>query len=220
MIRHKSIILLSGGLDSATTLSYSLSKGHEAHCLIFDYGQRHKKEIIQAVKIAKRAKCPFKIVTFTLPWQGSSLLDKNIPLPQRMTIDPKEIPSTYVPARNIIFLSFAASFAEAVGAKRIFIGANAIDYSGYPDCRPEFFEAFQKALRSGMKTGTEGNVIKIEAPLLYKTKAQIIKLAKTLKVPIDLTWSCYAGAKKACGVCDSCLLRQKGFEEIGLKDEG
>ncbi len=139
-------------------------------------------------------------------------------LPQREEINAQEIPSTYVPARNIIFLSFAVSFAEAIGAKAVFIGANAIDYSGYPDCRPEFFEAYQEVLAKGLKVGVEGKAIKIYTPLIHKTKAQIIKMGLKLKVPYHLTWSCYQGGKKPCGKCDSCLLRQKGFDVVGVED--
>ena len=142
-------MLLSGGLDSSTILYYAKARGFQPSCLIFDYGQRHRVELKRAAAIAQQAGCPYRVVTIRLPWGGSALLDKKIGLPKRKAIDPREIPVTYVPARNIIFLSFAASFAEAIGARSIFIGANAIDYSGYPDCRPEFFRAFQQALDRG-----------------------------------------------------------------------
>lgn len=207
------IILLSGGLDSATALYCAKSLGFKTHALIFDYGQRHKKEIIQAKKIAHRAGCDYRVVKISLPWQGSSLLDKKMRLPQNRRIISKKIPSTYVPARNIIFLSFAASYAEVVGADAIFIGANAIDYSGYPDCRPDFFKAFQKVIKKGMKAGVEGKSIRIMMPLLHKTKAQIIRMGLKLKVPYELTWSCYQGGVRPCGKCDSCVLRDKGFRE-------
>ena len=138
-------------------------------------------------------------------------------LPQTRFSDLK-IPSTYVPARNIIFLSLAASYAEAVTASAIFIGANAIDYSGYPDCRPNFLNAYEDALKKGLKAGVEGKPIKIYAPLIKKTKAQIVQLGQKLKVPYQLTWSCYSGEKSPCGHCDSCLLREKGFKEAGIKD--
>lgn len=217
-MNKKGVVLLSGGLDSATTLYYAKSKGFDCSCLIFDYGQRHRRELRHAVKVADAAKRDYKIVKIALPWLGSSLLDRSQKLPRRVVIDPKEIPTTYVPARNIIFLSFAASFAEAIGAQMIFIGANAVDYSGYPDCRPEFLNAFQDALRRGMKTGITGKGIAIQAPLLRKTKAQIVKLGRRLHVPFELTWSCYQGSSKPCGTCDSCRLRAKGFEEAGMKD--
>jgi len=215
---NKAIVLLSGGLDSTTILYHAKSKGFKPFCLIFSYGQRHNKEILKAKKIALFAKCDYTLVKIALPWQGSSLLDKSMPLPSRQSINPKEIPSTYVPARNIIFLSFAASFAEAIGAQTIFIGANAIDYSGYPDCRPEFFKAYQSVLQRGLKTGVSGKSIKIHAPLIRKTKAQIIKMGIKLNAPYHLTWSCYQGGPKPCGKCESCRLRQKGFIETGIKD--
>ncbi len=218
-------MLLSGGLDSSTTLYYAKAKGFAPRCLIFDYGQRHRVELKRAVGIARQAGCPYRIVTIRLPWGASALLDKRIGLPQRKTIDPREIPVTYVPARNIIFLSFAASFAEAVGARAVFIGANAVDYSGYPDCRPEFFRAFQRALDRGLKSGLPAGragvrkkAIKIYAPLLRKTKAQIIRLGRKLRVPYERTWSCYRGGRRPCGACDSCLLRRRGFELAGVKD--
>ncbi|OGX07538.1 MAG: 7-cyano-7-deazaguanine synthase QueC [Omnitrophica WOR_2 bacterium GWA2_47_8] len=207
------IILLSGGLDSATTLYYAKQKGFKTFCLIFDYNQRHKKEIEHAKRIARISKSGFQVIKIRLPWKGSSLLDKKIPLPVNRTMIPDEIPSTYVPARNIIFLSFAASYAESIGAGAIFIGANAIDYSGYPDCRPQFYRAYQAMVNKGMKAGVEGRTIKIYTPLIRKAKAQIIQLGLKLKAPLDLTWSCYGGGAKPCGRCDSCVLRERGFME-------
>ena len=214
----KAIVLLSGGLDSTTILYHAKAKGFTPYCLIFEYGQRHRKEINRAKKIAKEARCRYQLMKIALPWQGSSLVDKTICLPKRGDLDTKKIPSTYVPARNIIFLSFAASYAEAVGAKAVFIGANAIDYSGYPDCRPEFFKAYQRVLGQGLKTGVEGKHIQIYTPLIHKTKAQIIKMGLDLKAPYHLTWSCYEGGVRPCGRCDSCRLRQKGFKELNIKD--
>lgn len=214
----KSVLLLSGGLDSTTTLYYALSKKYQVHCLIFDYGQRHRKEIQQAHRIAQRAQCPSAVVKIQLPWKGSSLIDKKIKIPRHENIDPKVIPSTYVPARNIIFLSFAVSLAESMGARVVLIGANAVDYSGYPDCRPEFFKAFEQVLAKGLKTGVEGQSIRIETPLIHKTKAEIIQLGMKLKVPYELTWSCYSGQKHPCGWCDSCRLRAKGFKDAAEYD--
>lgn len=211
------VVLLSGGLDSATVLYQALRKGYCVHGLIFDYGQRHKKEIHLAQALAERNNCAYEVVVISLPWKGSSLLDKTQRLPDNDVIDPKEIPSTYVPARNIIFLSFAVSYAEAVGARRVFIGANALDYSGYPDCRPEFFEAYERVMEKGLKSGGD---IKIDVPLLHKTKAQIIRMGMKLQVPYELTWSCYSGGRKPCGRCDSCRLRAKGFQEARYSDPG
>ena len=212
---NKAVILLSGGLDSATTLYFAKKNGFSCHCLIFDYGQRHKKELRSAVKIANQAGSGWQIVKINLPWKGSALLDKNIKIPGRLQ---SAIPVTYVPGRNIIFLSFALSYAEVMGAKAIFIGANAIDYSGYPDCRPQFFKAFVKAAALGTKRGSEGRPVKILTPLINKTKSEIIKLGIRLGVPYGFTWSCYKGGKFPCGKCDSCRFRAKGFNDAGLKD--
>ncbi len=214
----KAVVLLSGGLDSATTLYYVKSKGYHPYCLIFSYGQRHSKEIKQAIQIAKKARCPYQLMTITLPWQGSALLDETTKLPNRKVFKANDIPVTYVPARNIIFLSFAASYAEVVKADAIFIGANSIDYSGYPDCRPGFFEAYQQVLRRGLKTGIKGKPIKIYTPLISKTKKQIIALGLNLGVPYALTWSCYSGGKTPCLHCESCMLRLKGFRDLGRED--
>ncbi len=214
----KAIILLSGGLDSTTILYYAKQKGFTPACLIFSYGQRHHKEIKQAVAVAKKAKCEYKIVKIDLPWKGSSLLDKKMKLPLRKVMNTNDIPSTYVPARNIIFLSYAASYSEAIGAKAIFIGANAIDYSGYPDCRPEFFKAYEQVLKKGLKTGVEGKTIQIFVPLLRMSKKQIIQLGNKLNVPYQMTWSCYQGGTKPCGQCESCLLRRRGFEAAWISD--
>ena len=217
----KAVILLSGGLDSATTLYLAKDKGYECFCLIFDYGQRHKRELASAKSIARKAGCAWQIVKISLPWKGSSLLDRKIKI-SLVTRAPEyksaSIPNTYVPARNIIFLSFALSYAEAIGARSIFIGANAIDYSGYPDCRPEFYNAFIKAANLGTKAGVEGKKIKVITPLIRKTKAQIIRLGAGLGVPYELTWSCYRGGRIPCGKCDSCNFRAKGFQEAGVRD--
>jgi len=159
------------------------------------------------VAVAKRARIPYQILKINLPWKGSSLLDRKMKIPARGKL--WGIPSTYVPARNTIFLSFALSYAEAIGAGAIFIGANAIDFSGYPDCRPSFYRAFQKVI----KAGTKVRKIKIFTPLIRMTKAQIVRLGMKLGAPLDLTWSCYKGGEKPCGVCDSCRLRQKGFDK-------
>lgn len=211
---RQGVVLLSGGLDSATTLYLARSQGFQCFCLVFDYGQRHKKEIESARNIAKSVKSPLQLIKINLPWKGSALLDKSIKITKRTNV----IPSTYVPARNIIFLSFALSFAETIKAEAIFIGANSLDYSGYPDCRPEFYQAFSKVIAKGTKSGVEKKKIEIKTPLIYKTKAQIIRLGSQLGVPFALTWSCYRGGRQPCQKCDSCYFRAKGFKEAGIED--
>jgi len=205
----KAVVLLSGGMDSAVTLFIAKRSGYKTSCLTFDYGQRHKKEILFAGKLAKAAKSQRITLKISLPWKKSALLDKNIKVPENRNISGKEkIPATYVPARNTIFLSFALSYAEAIGANAVFIGANAVDFSGYPDCRPEYYKVFNKLF----KKATKLKGIKIVAPLLYKTKEEVVKLGRQLGVDFNLTWSCYKGGRKPCGVCDACRLRKKGFQ--------
>lgn len=220
MKAKKAVILLSGGLDSATTLYWAKAKNFKCFCLIVDYHQRHRKEIQAAQAIAKKARCPHQIVRISFPWKGSALLDRQAILPKPKTFDHigKEIPSTYVPSRNIIFLSFAAAYAESIGARAIFIGANSLDYSGYPDCRPSFIKAFSHALKEGTKCGSQNAPFSIYAPLIRMTKAQIIRLGHKLYVPYHLTWSCYRGDKSPCMACDSCRLRQKGFLQARQED--
>jgi len=204
----KAVVLLSGGMDSAVTLFIAKRTGYNTNCLTFDYGQRHKKEILFAKRLAKAAKSKCTILKISLPWKKSALLDKNIKVPENRNISgKKEIPATYVPARNTIFLSFALSYAEAIGANAVFIGANAVDFSGYPDCRPEYYKAFNELF----KKATKLKGIKIVAPLLYKTKEEIVKLGRQFGVDFNLTWSCYKGGRKPCEVCDACRLRTKGF---------
>jgi 7-cyano-7-deazaguanine synthase len=177
---------------------------------LFDYGQRHKKELKSAIKIADALKIPYFTVKLSLPWSKDALTDKTAKVPENKIIA-KEIPSTYVPGRNTLFLSYALSFAESTKTQSVFIGANALDYSGYPDCRPQFIDAYNNLLKSlGLK-------IRVLAPLVYMTKAQIIKLGTKLNVPYELTWSCYKGLAKPCGKCDSCKLRAKGFKEAGVE---
>jgi 7-cyano-7-deazaguanine synthase len=214
--QKKAVVLLSGGLDSAVTLYAAKKEGFDCTCLIFDYGQRHKKEISAAKKIACIAGAGYRIVKLDFPWKGSSLLDKRLPIPGRAG----GIPSTYVPGRNIVFLSIALSCAEAIGAAAIYIGAHAQDYSGYPDCRPEFFSAFRKMSERGTKAGVTGKKIRIVTPLINKGKARIIALGNRLGVRFELTWSCYRGQERPCGNCDSCRYRAKGFREAGLIDPG
>ena len=220
-ISKSCVVLLSGGLDSATVLYWARRQGFSPVCLIFDYGQRHSREIESAKKIARAAGCPYKLAKISLPWQGSCLLDNKIKIPEAAIAGEKaagQIPSTYVPARNIIFLSLALSLAETISSKAVFIGANAVDFSGYPDCRPEFYRAFEKVISRGTKAGAEKIKIKVWTPLINLTKAGIIKLGLKLGVPYELTWSCYQGKKSPCGKCESCFYRAKGFQEAGKQD--
>lgn len=218
----KVVVLLSGGLDSTVTLAKAKEGGYEICPLSFDYGQRHDKELESAKKIAKwYSVTEHKILKIDLVQiGGSALTDKGIAVPEKRKVEEigEDIPITYVPARNTILLSLAIGYAEVVGAEAVFIGANAIDYSGYPDCRPEFFEAFQKVAELGTKTGVDGKLIQIKYPLINMTKAEIVKEGIRLNVPFHLTWSCYKGGEKACGKCDSCILRLKGFKEAGVED--
>ena len=215
----KAVILLSGGLDSATTLYLAKKVGYRCLSLIFDYGQRHKKEIVGAKKVSVRAGSPFRLIRITIPWAKDALINKEKPIPGRKLKNfAGRIPSTYVAARNTIFLSFAVSYAESVEAQAIFIGANARDWSGYPDCTPDYFKAWEKLIKTGTKAGCQGKKIKIKVPLLKKTKAEIIRFGKNLGVPFELTWSCYKGGKYPCLRCDACQLRVRGFKEAGFID--
>ncbi|MBN2120982.1 MAG: 7-cyano-7-deazaguanine synthase QueC [Candidatus Omnitrophica bacterium] len=208
----KAVVLLSGGIDSAVTLYLVLKYGFRAFVLIFDYRQRHKKEISYAVRNAKNLAVPFEVIRISLPWGGSALTDRSIQIPEKQAR--KAIPVTYVPARNIIFLSFSVSFAEAIGAEKIFIGAHIQDYSGYPDCRPDFLTSFQNAANLGIKN----KGIEIVAPLLKKRKSEIIELGLSLGVDFRNTWSCYRGGRTPCGKCDSCRYRLQGFAQAKVKD--
>ncbi len=209
------VCLISGGLDSPTVMAYAVKKGYNVFPLSIDYGQRHIREIESSKKICGYYHLDLKIIKFDLTQIGGSSLTSNIPVPERDVGEIKsEIPKTYVPARNTIFIGIAAAYAETVNASTIFIGANAIDYSGYPDCRPDFFNSMEKSINLGTEQGIK-NEFRITVPLQYLTKADIVKLGRKLEVPYELTWSCYNGEKKACGKCDSCLLRLKGFMEAG-----
>ncbi|MFC1666873.1 7-cyano-7-deazaguanine synthase QueC [Candidatus Omnitrophota bacterium] len=205
----KAIVLLSGGMDSAVTLFLAKKKGYRTYCLVFDYGQRHKKELHFAKKMARITNSEYFVMNIRLPWKKSALLDKKIKVPENRDLSSRnmQIPPTYVPARNTIFISFALSFAEAIGSRVIFIGANARDFSGYPDCRPLYFKKFNELL----KKATKAIGIKVEAPLLHKTKKDIASIGKRLGVPFKFTWSCYKGGKKPCGACDACRLRTKAL---------
>lgn len=218
----KAIVLLSGGLDSSTVLAIAHQQCFELHTLSFDYGQRHQREVEAAQAIArhydvKQQQC----VTIDLGAFGGSALTSDTPVPHGRSIEDMshDIPITYVPARNTVFLSFALAYAEVAGADDIFLGINAIDYSGYPDCRPEYLEAFERMANLATKATTQdGRTFHIHAPLMYMNKAQIIRTGTDLGVPYELTWSCYEGQQEACGVCDSCILRLNGFAEAGRTD--
>lgn len=213
--RSKAIVLLSGGVDSSTLLYWAKRK-YQCVALTFDYGQKHKKEIASAKKIAQTAQCPWMHIPLKFPHLRSSLTSHALHIPDgRKNYDQKKsIPSTYVPGRNTFFLSYALSIAESDGINFIFIGANAVDFSGYPDCRPDYIRAFENVARLGTKAGREGNPIRVQAPLINKTKAEIIRLGLRLGVPYGLTWSCYRGGKKPCGRCEACIIRERGFKEV------
>jgi 7-cyano-7-deazaguanine synthase len=221
-LRKKAVVLLSGGLDSATALAVAHKKGYAVFALSFDYGQRHRRELKSARKLARFFKVgEHRVLRIGLgELGGSALTDTSVPFPKGKGHWRKgsSIPSTYVPARNLVFLSFATAYAETVGAEAIFIGANAIDYSGYPDCRPQFLSAFAKAAGKSTRMGVSGRPLKIEAPLIQLSKAAIIRLGISLGVPFGLTWSCYVGGKRPCGRCASCQIRKKGFDEAGMAD--
>lgn len=219
--KRTAVVLLSGGLDSTTALYWAKSVYSSVIALSIGYGQRHIKELNAARAVARAAKVQLHQVKVTLPWLGgSSLTNKRLRIPNMplKKIGLGSIPSTYVPGRNTIFLSLAVSLADAVGAEAIVIGANALDYSGYPDCRPPFISAFSKVAKEGTKRGSEGKPLKILAPLLRLDKKGVVRLAKKVGAPLRLTWSCYAGGARQCRKCDSCKLRAKGFFEAGILD--
>lgn len=218
----RAVVLLSGGLDSSTVLALAKEEGQEVHALTFDYGQRHRREIQAAKAVAQYFDVTsHRVMTIDLGQiGGSALTSEDMPVPQGRSLGAigRGIPSTYVPARNTILLSYALAWAEVTEADAIYIAANILDSSGYPDCRPEYFEAFRRVAALGTRRGVEGSPVEIRAPLLHMTKAEIIRLGTKLGVPYGLTWSCYLGGEKACGWCDSCQLRLKGFREAGLSD--
>lgn len=220
----RAVVVLSGGLDSTVCMSVAKKEGYEIFPLTFAYGQRHSKEVEQAKKIAEFYECGHRHLVVDIGFFrdiGSSALtsdDIDVPTnrdPEQMD---KDIPVTYVPFRNAVFLSMAVGYAEAVKAEKIYIGVNALDYSGYPDCRPQFINAFQEAVNLGTAAAGKGMAIKIETPLISLTKAEIVKLGVQNGAPLHLTTSCYQGKEKACGRCDSCRLRLKGFREAGVED--
>ena len=220
----KAIVLLSGGLDSATTLAIALFAGYDCYALSFRYGQRHAAELDCAKRLADHYEVPHLICDIDLRAFGCSALTDDIDVPKgRDAAEMRDIPMTYVPARNTIFLSFALAHAETIGAHDIFIGVNALDYSGYPDCRPEYIEAYEVVANLATRRGVEGEQLRINTPLINQTKAEIIQWGKNLGVNYNMTLSCYDPLTTttgwvACGQCDSCVLRAKGFEEAGYED--
>lgn len=222
MSRPRAVVLLSGGLDSSTCLLIAQVEGFDVHALSFDYGQRHAVELDRARALARRyGAADHRVVRIDPPGPGASALtDRSIAVP-RGSLGREPIPITYVPARNTLFLAHAVAWGETLGAGDIYIGANALDYSGYPDCRPEFLEAFERMANLGTKAGVEGRLaFRIRAPLLRLTKAKIVTLAAGLGLDFALTSSCYDPdpAGVPCGCCDACLLREKGFQEANLAD--
>lgn len=215
------VVLLSGGLDSMVVAGLAREQGFAVHALTVDYGQRHSRElesaraIARAQGVARHVVLPLDLRTF-----GGSALTDDIAVPKDELGDDDDVPVTYVPARNLVFLSLTVAFAEASGAHDVFIGVNALDYSGYPDCRPEFIASFTETARLGTREGSQGRPFAIHAPLQYMTKADIAREAARLGLDPGLSWSCYDPTDDglACGRCDSCLLRQKGFAEAGLAD--
>jgi 7-cyano-7-deazaguanine synthase len=220
---EKAVVLLSGGIDSATTLAVARDEGYRVHAISFDYRQRHRIELAAARKVAAAVGVERHLVfPLDLTAVGASALTANIKVPKNRPEEERSaaIPVTYVPARNTIFLSIALAWAEAIEAHNIFIGANAVDYSGYPDCRPEFICAFQKMANLATKAGVEGREIVVQAPLIDLTKAEIILKGVSLGLDYGMTTSCYDPSPdgRACGGCDSCLIRIKGFAEAGVPD--
>ncbi len=219
------VVLLSGGLDSATVLAMARAQGFACHALAFRYGQRHAVELQYAERVAQRyGAVSFRIVDLDLRAFGGSALTSDVPVPKgRALHDENDIPTTYVPARNTIFLSFALALCEVLHGRDIFIGANALDYSGYPDCRPAFITAFEEVANLGTRAGTGATRIRVHAPLLAMSKADIIVAGTALGVDYALTWSCYDpqardDTAKACGGCDACVLRRRGFASAGVLD--
>lgn len=215
----KAVVLLSGGLDSATCLALARAAGHACYALSFDYGQRHRSELQAAERVAAALQADdYKVIRLDMgSIGGSALTDSSLEVPEAGSAG---IPITYVPARNTVFLSLALGWAEVLGANAIYIGVNALDYSGYPDCRPEFIEAFRHLASLATRAGVEGHALRIETPLLHMSKAQIIQAGVAAGVDYSLTVSCYQAddAGRACGICDSCHLRRKGFLEAGVQD--
>ena len=219
-MKKKAIVLFSGGLDSTTCLYWALDQGYECETLTISYGQKHEREVRAAKEIADKLGVKQHFVTLDFPWlSSSSLVDSKQEIPDlpMEEIESGKIPSTYVPGRNLVFLSIAASLMDSLHADAIVAGPNAIDFSGYPDCTPMFFKAAAEAINRGTERGVTGGV-EVLAPLMDLSKTDIVKLGDKLGVPFELTWSCYSGGDKPCGHCDSCKLRARGFAEAVVKD--
>ena len=230
MNQKRAIVLLSGGLDSSVVLSIALSQGRMVDTISFDYSQRHKIELQRARQISALLECKHTVIKIdSKVFQGTALVNTEIEIPQKSSSQQsssqqrssiEEIPITYVPARNILFLSYALAFAESNGIQDIFLGVNSIDYSGYPDCRPEFIESFQRMAELGMKSGIHGRALQIHTPLIHLSKKEIIQKGKELGTNYSLTSSCYNPNRNGnpCGLCESCHIRAQGFQEAGLGD--
>ena len=213
------VVVLSGGLDSTVCMAIAAREDQNLLALTFDYGQRHRSELGRAAAVAGFYRAEHLVVHLDASqWGGSALTDQNIDVPAP-SADNGEIPPTYVPARNLIFLSVAVGVAEVRDADACYLGVNALDYSGYPDCRPEFIQSFEQTAALALKRGVEGNPVRVRTPLIDKTKAEIVQLGVELGAPLQLTWSCYRGGDRPCGACDSCALRAKGFAEAGVTDQ-
>jgi 7-cyano-7-deazaguanine synthase len=216
----RGLVILSGGLDSTVCMALAARDTDRLLALTFDYGQRHRVELECAARVAAHYGAEHLVVTLDASrWGGSALTDPTIEIPEAAPgSDADAIPVTYVPARNLVFLAVAMGVSEARGADVVYLGVNALDYSGYPDCRPEFVRAFEAAAALALKRGVEGNPVAVRTPLIALSKADIVRLGVSLGAPLHLTWSCYRGDDHPCGRCDACALRAKGFAEAGVLD--
>lgn len=216
------MVLFSGGLDSTTALCWALDRGYACEAVSFRYGQRHDRETLSARRIARLLGVKLHEIKLAFPWLGvSSLVDPKKRLPDLRLSKigaGRTVPSTYVPGRNLVFASIGVSLADAAGASAVVMGPNVVDYSGYPDCRPQFYKALEKAVAAGTRRGAAGKKIELLTPLIRLSKKEIIKLALKLNAPLEHTWSCYAGGAAPCGRCDSCKLRARGFADAGVPD--
>ncbi len=215
----RAIVLLSGGLDSATSAAIAIREGYQVIALSLGYGQRHTKELEAAAEIAKHLEITehFILDVHLAQWGGSALTNEQMAIPID-GVKPNNIPITYVPGRNTVFIALALSLAEAREASAIYLGINAVDYSGYPDCRPEYLEAYQNLANLSSKIGLEGKAPKLVAPLMYLSKEEIVKQAVSLGVPISKTWSCYQGEREPCGLCDACRIRDQALIMAGYPE--